>query len=84
MTVVPLSTLREGDEGKVVGISGGRGCSARLMAMGIVPGKKVRVAGRRGGAILVSVNGTKFVIGRGLAMKIAVDTDAQGDPKNEG
>ena len=48
------------------------------MAMGIVPGKKVRVAGRRCGAVLVSVNGTKFVIGRGLAMKVAVDVGGKG------
>ena len=79
MTIVPLSTLREGEEGRVVNVAGGRGCSMRLMAMGIVPGKKIKVAGRRGGAILVSVNGTKFVIGRGLAMKVTVDVDKARD-----
>ena len=78
MTIVPLSTLMEGQEGRVVAIKCGRGCTARLMAMGIVPGKKVRVAGRRCGAVLVSVNGTKFVIGRGLAMKVAVDVGGKG------
>uniref|UniRef100_A0A7C3MAD8 Ferrous iron transport protein A n=1 Tax=Archaeoglobus fulgidus TaxID=2234 RepID=A0A7C3MAD8_ARCFL len=78
MTVVPLSALREGQEGTVVAIDGGRGCTARLMSMGIVPGKKIKIAGRRGGAVLVSVNGTKFVIGRGLAMKVIVDAGEQG------
>jgi ferrous iron transport protein A len=78
MTVVPLLALREGDEGRVVAVMGGRGCSARLMAMGIVPGKKIKVDGKRGGAILVSVNGTRFVVGRGLAMKVAVDVGEEG------
>ncbi len=76
----PLVTLSEGEEAKVVSIYGGRGCARNLMAMGIVPGKKIRVLGKRGGgAMLVSVNGTKFVIGRGLAMKVMVD-----DARKEG
>ncbi len=76
--IVPLAALQEGQKGKVVGIAGGRGCSARLMSMGIVPGKTITVAGKRGGAVLVSVNGTKFVVGRGLAMKVAVDVGEKG------
>lgn len=78
MPVLPLSAMEEGDEGKIVAINGGRGCSVRLMSMGIVPGKKIKVAGRRGGAILVSINGTKFVVGRGLAMKVVVDVGEKG------
>jgi len=78
MPVLPLSAMEEGDEGKIVAINGGRGCSVRLMSMGMVPGKKIKVAGRRGGAILVSINGTKFVVGRGLAMKVVVDVGEKG------
>ncbi|WP_290597654.1 MULTISPECIES: FeoA family protein [unclassified Archaeoglobus] len=78
MTLLPLSALREGQGGRVVAINGGRGCTVRLMSMGIVPGKKVQIAGRRGGAVLVSLDGTKFVIGRGLAMKVIVDAGKEG------
>jgi len=76
--MVPLSTLRRGQEGKVVAINGGRGCTVKLMSMGIVPGKRIRMEDRRGGAMLVSLNGTKFVIGRGLAMKVMVDVGEEG------
>jgi len=76
--MLPLGMLREGEEGRVVTVAGGRGCIRNLMAMGIVPGKRIRVLGRRGGAMLVSVNGTKFVIGRGLAMKVMVDAGKEG------
>ncbi len=69
---VPLIMLREGDEGVVVDIIGGRGAVSKLLALGIVPGKKVKVLGNRGGAILISINGSKFVVGRGLAMKVIV------------
>ncbi len=73
MSLTSLATLNEGDNAVVINISGGRGAMRKLMAMGIVPGKKLRVLGRRGCAMLISINGTKFIIGRGLAMKVIVD-----------
>ncbi len=73
-----LAGLVCGEKGRVVNIVGGRGAVMKLMAMGIVPGKEVKVEGRRGGAMLISVNGTKFVIGRGLAMKVIVDVGKEG------
>ena len=76
--MIPLAMLREGDEAKVVTVAGGRGCIRNLMSIGIVPGKKLKVLGRRGGAMLISINGTKFVIGRGLAMKVMVDVRKEG------
>ncbi|HDN74206.1 ferrous iron transport protein A [Archaeoglobales archaeon] len=68
-----LAMLREGQEARVVTVIGGRGAIRNLMAIGIVPGKRVKVLGRRGGAMLVSVDGTKYVLGRGLAMRVVVD-----------
>ncbi len=78
MTLTSLATLSHGEKGRVVNIVGGRGAMMKLMAMGIVPGKEIEVEGKRGGAMLVSVNGTKFVIGRGLAMKVIVDVGKEG------
>ncbi len=72
---IPLTMLKEGDEGIVIDIIGGRGAVSKLLALGIVPGKKVKVLGNRGGAILISINGSKFVIGRGLAMKVIVHAE---------
>ena len=72
---IPLAMLKEGDEGIIVDIIGGRGAISKLLALGIVPGKKVKVLGNRGGAILISINGSKFVVGRGLAMKVIVHAE---------
>ncbi len=69
---VPLAMLREGDEGIVVDIIGGKGVISKLLALGIIPGRRIKVLGNRGGAILISISSSKFVIGRGLAMKVIV------------
>jgi len=73
MSLTSLATAQEGEEVTVASIVGGRGAVRKLMSMGIVPGKKLKILGRRGCAMLVSVNGSKFIIGRGLAMKVIVD-----------
>jgi len=72
---LPLCSLNVGESGRVVDIIGGRGAISKLIAMGIVPGKRITVIGKRGGALLVSVNGSKFVLGRGLALKVIVDVE---------
>mgnify|MGYP000377272943 CR=1 FL=1 len=75
--MVPLALMKEGSKGVVREITGGRGAYIKLQEMGITKGKEVRVL-RRAGALLVSVNGTKFVVGRGLAMKVIVDVGEEG------
>lgn len=73
MSLTSLAMIPEGREVTVVNIAGGRGAVQKLMSMGIVPGKKLKVLGRCGCAMLVAVNESKFVIGKGLAMKVIVN-----------
>jgi len=70
--MIPLALLKDGDEGIVAEIAGGRRACMRLQEIGIVKGKKIRVL-RNAGSLLVSTNGARFVLGRGLAMKVMVD-----------
>ncbi len=70
--MMPLALMREGSKGVVKEIIGGRGAYIKLQEMGITKGKEIRVL-RSSGALLVSVNGTKFVVGKGIAMKVIVD-----------
>lgn len=67
-----LAEMRDGEEGIVINIVGGRGAIRNLIGLGIYPGTRIKVLGRIGGAMLVSINGSKFAIGRGLAMKVIV------------
>jgi ferrous iron transport protein A len=68
-----LSALRTGDAAFVEGFEAGRGLRRRLLAMGIVPGKTIRVVrGDASGPIVVSVKGARVMLGRGMADKILV------------
>ncbi|HDJ66128.1 MAG TPA: ferrous iron transport protein A [Nitrososphaeria archaeon] len=71
--LMPLAFLSEGEVGTVVEIRAGRGLTGRLLAMGIVPGAKIRVLKSSGpGPILVEIGQTRIALGRGVAMKVMV------------
>jgi len=71
--LIPLAFLPEGEVGTVVEIRAGRGLTRRLLAMGIVPGMKVKILKSSGpGPILVEVGQTRIALGRGVAMKVIV------------
>jgi len=76
--VIPLSALRNGEKGVVKTILGGAGAHRNLMDLGIVEGKEIKVVKNSGGAVLVAINGTKLVVGRGLAMKVLVEKYGDG------
>lgn len=71
--------LREGKEAKVSAIQAGRGLTRRLTEMGFAKGTTVRLlrADFRG-PVIVTINGCKYALGRGMAMKIMVE-DCLGD-----
>ena len=71
---IPLAFLQEGEEGEVVGFSGGRGMVQRLSDMGFTPSEKVKVlTSSSPGPVLVDVKGSRIALGRGIAMKIIVN-----------
>jgi len=72
-TAIPLVMLKENDTAQVVDIDAGRGLRRRLLAMGFTSGNILRVVRKaNGGPIVVCVNETRIVLGRGMAMKIQV------------
>ena len=70
MDLFPLISLVEGEEGVVHSISGGRGITSRLAAMGIAPGMRIRILRNSGGPVVILTNGTRVAIGRGQASRI--------------
>ena len=58
----------------VVRITGGSGLLRKLTDLGIYPGSHLEVvsSSQRGGPILLSVKGSRFGLGRGMASKILV------------
>lgn len=69
-----LVEMMEGEEGIVARIDGGDRLSRRLLALGIVPGARVRII-RNGkmGPIILDADGARIALGRGVAEKIWVE-----------
>jgi len=74
MAVRPLSLLRPGEEAVVVEIRGGRGIQGRLMSMGLMPGRKVRMlnSGATGPAV-IALGATRIAVGRGQLHRVLVN-----------
>lgn len=71
---MPLDLLPAGKSAVVVGLQGGRGVMRKLDAMGLRPGKTVRMLSSQfmAGPITVLVNGRQVAMGRGIARRILV------------
>ena len=71
--MTPLSAVPPGRKVKLVRIDAGRGLNSRLAAMGLVPGAELTVVNcGRPGPFVVTVKGSKVMLGRGMADKILV------------
>ncbi len=73
-----MTMMPEGKEGSVLSVDAGHRLSMRLKEMGFTSGASVKIIrSNLNGPIIVSVNGSKYALGRGMAMKILV-TPAEG------
>ncbi len=70
---MPLTNIREGVKTKLKAINGGRQLRTRLAALGLLPGTEIEVVQNSGkGPFVVSVRGSRIVIGRGMASQVEV------------
>jgi len=70
---LPLSCLKPGEEGEIVEINAGHGLERRLMSMGIIPGKKVKIITNQYFCpLVIKIENTRLGIGYGIANKIIV------------
>ena len=70
---MPLSVVPSGRLVRLISIDSGRDLQGRLAAMGLVPGAEVEVLrNTRHGPFLLSIKGSRIMIGRGMANKIHV------------
>ena len=71
--VIPLSRVKEGKRVKVAQILGGWGMITKLRELGIYEGKEISVIRNSVGPLVIEVDGSKVVIGRGMAERIMVE-----------
>jgi len=71
--VIPLSKIQSGKTVKLVRVEAGRGLNSRLAAMGLLPNVEITVVNNgHPGPFVISVKGSKMMLGRGMADKIMV------------
>lgn len=71
--VRPLSMVQASETVKLARIEAGRGLNSRLASMGLVPNVKITVVNNsHPGPFVISVKGSKMILGRGMAHKILV------------
>ena len=73
--ILPLIMIPEGAEAKISKINAGRGLSRRLIEMGFTENTVVKVLRSDRGCLIVLVNGARYAISKGIAMKIMVSLD---------
>jgi len=71
---MPLTMVKEGAKAILRSIEGGHQLRSRLAALGLLPGSELEVIQNSGhGPFVVSVKGSRVVIGRGMAARITVE-----------
>jgi len=70
---IPLSKIKSGRKVKLTGVQAGRSLNSRLAAMGLLPNVEITVINNsHPGPFVISVKGSRMMLGRGMADKIMV------------
>lgn len=73
VSTMPLGIVQEGRTVRFVSVDAGQELQCRLAAMGLVPGVEIEVlSNSMRGPFLVSVKGSRVVLGRGMVQRIRV------------
>jgi Fur family ferric uptake transcriptional regulator len=71
---IPLTAAKSGEQMVIKSFSGGTGARVRLSTMGLRLGDEVEVVTNQGsGQVVVSADGKRYALGRGLAKKVLVE-----------
>jgi ferrous iron transport protein A len=71
-----LSNIETGTTVRVVRLDGGEGFRDKVISLGVIPGKTLRVQSySRRGPLVVQLEGSRVAIGRELAERILVTED---------
>ncbi len=75
--VIPITEMRIGEEGTIVGIKDKEPFPRRLWVLGLFPGKKIRKlsSSLAGGSVVLRCGTQELALGRGLATRIMVEVE---------
>lgn len=66
----PLAMASQGDSLQILKLKGSEGTTHRLIAMGFVPGSKIKLINIIGGSVIVGIGDNRIGLGIGMAQKI--------------
>ena len=74
---IPLTEMKTGEEGVVVGVREGEKFPRRLWILGLFPGKRIRKVSSSlvGGPVVVCCGTQELALGRGLASRVMVEVE---------
>lgn len=75
---MPLTMSPPGQTCRICDVCAGRGLKRRLVELGLTQNSIIQPLGCSRGSLLVSVNGTRYALGRGMATKIMVEPVCEG------
>jgi Fe2+ transport system protein FeoA len=68
-----LSDIKAGEIVRLFSVLGGEQFKERMVAMGLLPGTPFEVVRiRKGGPVVLSIRGSRLILGRGMSHKIMV------------
>lgn len=65
-----LASFGPGQGAVITGLLGGRKLQGRLLALGLFPGQRLTVCQNNGSSLVISLNGNRLALGRGVSQKI--------------
>lgn len=69
----PLSVIPAGERVRIVRINAGQGLNSRMASMGLLPNVQITVVNNHHpGPFVVDLQGSKLILGRGMANKVLV------------
>ncbi|RJQ08824.1 MAG: ferrous iron transport protein A [Bacillota bacterium] len=73
-----LAELKAGESGRILGVAGGHGALGRLMALGFVRGREVKVIRNDSlGPVITALGDSRVAVGRGLAWKVRLSRNTR-------
>jgi ferrous iron transport protein A len=66
----PLAAFAAGEGAVITAFIGGRKLQERMVAVGLFPGQLLTICQNNGSSLVVSLNGNRLALGRGVSQKI--------------
>lgn len=79
----PLAAFPAGQAAIITTFTGGRKLQDRMLALGLFPGQRLTICQNNGNSLVVSLNGNRFALGRGVSQKILATPAGDGCPNQD-